>query len=56
MIHWHWIVFSIVVILLLVGILRDKGGGGSYSFDLETPLYIIFLIAFILIWGGIFWW
>ena len=26
------------------------------NFDIETPFWLIILIAFILIWGGIFWW
>ena len=56
MIHWQWVVFSAVVILLLYGIFRDKDTGGSYGFDLETPLCAILLIAYVLVWGGIFWW
>ena len=29
---------------------------GDYSWDIETPILIMIAIAFILIWGGIFWW
>ena len=57
MIHWHWIVFSVVVILLLVGIFKESNvRTGDYGFNLMAPFLIIILIAFILIWGGIFWW
>ena len=55
MIHWTWILFTTVVIILLIAIFKDRGGG-DYSFDLITPFILIVLIAFILIWGGIFWW
>lgn len=57
MIHWTWIIF-IGVIVAIIGRLwyNSKNTGGDYSFDLESPLLIICLIAFILIWGGIFWW
>lgn len=57
MIHWTWILFILVI---AVGILRirhnSSESSGDYSFDLESPLIVILLIAFVLIWGGIFWW
>jgi hypothetical protein len=57
MIHWSWLIFIGVVIFLLYKIHKSSNsGGGDYSFDFETPLWSIVLIAFILIWGGIFWW
>lgn len=56
MISWTWLIFIFVVGLLLYNIGRDKGSSGSYSFDIETPFYLILLGAFILIWGGFFWW
>jgi hypothetical protein len=55
-IHWNWIVFIIVVGYLIRKILSNKGSGGDYSFDFETSFWPIILIAYILIWGGIFWW
>jgi K+-transporting ATPase A subunit len=57
MIHWTWILFFAVIV---AGILRirhnSSESSGDYSFDLESPLIVILLIAFVLIWGGIFWW
>jgi len=29
---------------------------GDYAFNLLTPFLFMITIAFILIWGGIFWW
>jgi hypothetical protein len=57
MIHWSWLIFIGVVLFLLYKIRKSSNeGGGDYSIDLETPFWLIILIAFILIWGGIFWW
>lgn len=58
MIHWSWGVFVPVFITLVILIYRSKNDKhvGDYSFDLETPFWVIILIAFTLIWGGIFWW
>ena len=57
MIHWSWLIFIIVVGgLSYKAYLSNKEPVSGYGFDLETPLYIILLIAFILIWGGVFWW
>jgi hypothetical protein len=44
-------VFAAVVVLLLVAISRPRG-----HFDIITPFWIVILIAFVLIWGGFFWW
>lgn len=57
MIHWKWILFF-GVILLIIGriIYNTKTIHGDYSWDLESPLLFIVLIAFVLIFGGIFWW
>ena len=55
MIHYSWVIFSVIVVLLLIGIFKERRGG-DYSFDLYTPFYMILLIAFVLVWGGIFWW
>lgn len=54
MIHWNWIVFIIVVGYLINKIRLSRKE--SYSIDFETPFWQIILIAYILIWGGIFWW
>jgi K+-transporting ATPase A subunit len=52
-----WIIFTTIVILLLKKIsVSSKEPTGDYGIDIETPFYIILLIAFILIWGGFFWW
>jgi len=52
-----WIIFTTIVILLLRKIsVSSKESTGDYGIDIETPIYIILLIAFILIWGGFFWW
>jgi hypothetical protein len=58
MIHWSWIIFIGVVLFLLYKIREssNESGGSYYSFDFETSFWSIILIAFILIWGGIFWW
>jgi hypothetical protein len=57
MIHWSWLIFIGVVLFLSYKIRKSSNeGGGDYSFDIETPFWSILLIAFILIWGGIFWW
>jgi hypothetical protein len=57
MIHWSWLIFIGVVLFLLYKIRKSSNeSGGDYSFDIETPFWSIILIAFILIWGGIFWW
>ena len=57
MIHWTWIIFSLVVIFLIGRIWwKIKQPKIDYGFNLESPLLIIVLIAFVLIWGGIFWW
>ena len=57
MIHWTWIVFGIIIIILISAITKTSNeAGGDYSFDIITPILIIILIAFVLIWGGIFWW
>ena len=57
MIHLTWIIFSIIVVFLLYKILFGyKQTGGYINIDFETPLWIIALLFFIGIWGGIFWW
>lgn len=57
MIHWTWIVFTIITGVLLFLILKPRNSGGLWgSFDLETPFWILILIVFLAVWGGIFWW
>lgn len=54
-IHWNLIVFIIVVLAIIARLwYLDKIDG--YKFSIEPLLWIIALISFILIWGGIFWW
>lgn len=53
--HWQWLVFIPVVLILGYLSFRDDGSSGIGA-GLEKVLWLIALIAFILIWGGIFWW
>lgn len=62
----HLIVFIFIIILLSIFFGRkikkssDENQGGSYSFDVMTPLliflYIVSIIVSIAIYGGIYWW
>lgn len=55
--HWSWIAFTIIVAVLVIGIVKSANEPrGDYGFDITSPFLLIILIAFILIWGGIFWW
>jgi hypothetical protein len=57
MIHWTWIIFIGVIVSILLRINYNiKNTHGDYSWDIESPILVIVLIAFVLIWGGIFWW
>jgi hypothetical protein len=57
MIHWTWIIFIGVIVSILLRIKYNiKNTYGDYSWDMESPILVIVLIAFVLIWGGIFWW
>ena len=58
MIHWNWLIFIIVVggLSYKAYLSGNKTSSSYLNFDLETPLYIIGIIVFILIWGGVFWW
>ena len=57
MIHWTWVIFSLVIISLIGRLIYTSNEShGDYAIDLESPLILILLIAFVLIWGGIFWW
>ncbi len=54
MIHWSYILFFGVLTFLIMKIF--KSSKKSHFLNLETPFWVIILIAFILIYGGIFWW
>lgn len=57
MIHWTWIIFIGVILAIISRIwYNSKNMRDDYFFDLESPLLVVCLIAFVLIWGGIFWW
>lgn len=56
MIHWTWIIFIAVIVCIIIRLNYTLKNRGDYSFDIEPLLLIIALIAFVLIWGGIFWW
>ena len=54
-IHWQWLVFIPVVVIILYLIFRDDGNSGIGA-GLDKILWCFALIAFILFWGGVFWW
>lgn len=57
MIQYTNLIFTIIVFIIVVRIwYNGNQPRRDYSFDLETPLLLLVLVAFILIWGGIFWW
>jgi len=52
MIHWTWIVFGIIAVILIITIIgcrRERN-------DIAEFVFWIILIGFIALWGGIFWW
>lgn len=57
MIHWSWFIFVFVVFPIVKKLWKNmKENKGDYSWDLESPFLVLILVAFVLIWGGIFWW
>lgn len=56
----HWLLFAIFMVILLRLCFKDhsNGGGGGYmDFSVLINFFWIFVtIAFILIWGGVYWW
>lgn len=58
MIHWTTVLFGIICCILLYLTFKNHGEGGGYG-DISAIVNIFFgiiLLAFIAIWGGIFWW
>lgn len=60
-IHWSWVLFIVIVAVFVILIVRSRldharNPGGYINIDLITPFIAIAFIAFILIWGGVFWW
>jgi len=56
-VHWNVIVFIIVIVAGIAwAACEAKDPPGDYGIDIVTPLITVALIAFTLIWGGIFWW
>jgi hypothetical protein len=56
--HWYDTILIIVVLILLFFILKPRESQGGYL-DFTgciAPFFILVLIVFIAIWGGIFWW
>lgn len=49
----HWLAFGIIVLFILYKIHRSAD---EDDMGLHSALWIIVLLAFIPIWGGIFWW
>lgn len=56
MIHWTWFIFLGIIIFFVIRIGKTMKNNSDYSWDLEFPFLLILLVAFILIWGGVFWW
>jgi hypothetical protein len=62
MVQWYNVVAIIVILILLYLSLKnnsDGGGHGDYSFDMSwiiNAFWILILIIFVALWGGIFWW
>lgn len=52
-IHWSWIAFALISMAFIFGIWKVAQ---DEDIPLLTPVLLICYIAFILIWGGIFWW
>lgn len=54
-IHWQWLIFIPVIIVLLYLVFRDDGSSGIGA-GLDKVLWLFALIGFVAVWGGIFWW
>ena len=60
MIHWTWILFTVISLILIIWLIvisrnteEDYGAiGGAFHF----LLWFIVVIIFISVWGAIFWW
>lgn len=54
----EWIIFSLVTMGLFVSLFLSerKRKRREYWFNLLSPVLVLIIIAFVLIWGGIFWW
>jgi len=55
MIHFTWLIFIAIIAALLLGIFKERRAG-DYDYDLMPVFWLIMVIVFVLIWGGIFWW
>jgi hypothetical protein len=58
MVEIKYVIFGAILMFFIVRIYKSSSTRfyGDYSFDIETPFWVILLIIFLLIWGGIFWW
>lgn len=62
MVQWYNVIAIIVILILLYFSLKnnsDGDGHGDYSFDFSwiiNAFWILMLIIFVALWGGIFWW
>jgi hypothetical protein len=57
MIQIKYVIFGLILGYLIIKIYKSsKQSTGDYGIDLETPLWIVALIVFLILWGGIFWW
>lgn len=56
--HWHWLVYIPVMIVLLYLTFKENRSGGGYIdlSGLANLFWGVVLIVFNLVWGGIFWW
>jgi hypothetical protein len=57
MIQIKYVIFGLILGYLIIKIYKaSKTPYISDGMDLETLLWIIALIVFLILWGGIFWW
>lgn len=58
-VNHDWLLFGVIMIVLLRLCFKDhsNGGGGYMDFSVLINFFWIFVtIAFVLTWGGIYWW
>lgn len=56
--HWAYIIFIPIVLLIVYGLTKNSKSRGAY--DIGTPIVFLLLVAALIIvvvvFGGIFWW
>lgn len=57
MVSIELVIFIVLIIFLLYMSFKSYGSGGTYDMSgFINIFWIIVTIAFVLIWGGVFWW